>query len=123
MPFLFVIVKKNDRLKPSVGRNEDFLTARRGRKPRISYVHGRFANPSSCLFSLPGIWPDGADGTDVNSVDRSKGKQLVATGDDFGNVNLYRYPCVSEKVRITFVLVCILIFLFCSSSSRLIAAC
>lgn len=35
----------------------------------------------------------------MNSVDRAKGKQLVATGDDFGNVNLYRYPCVSEKVR------------------------
>ena len=51
-----------------------------------------------CLFSLVGIWPDGADGTDVNSVDRSHGKQLLATGDDFGNVNLYRYPCVSDKV-------------------------
>ena len=52
-----------------------------------------------CLFILTGIWPDGADGTDVNSVDRSNGKQLLATGDDFGNVNLYRYPCVSDKVR------------------------
>ena len=80
------------------------LTVRHGRKPRILYLHDcRLANPSAiCLFSLPGIWPDGADGTDVNSVDRSKGKQLVATGDDFGNVNLYRYPCVSEKVRISF---------------------
>ena len=36
----------------------------------------------------------------MNSVDRANGKQLVATGDDFGNVNLYRYPCVSEKVLI-----------------------
>ena len=62
-------------------------------------------------FLLPGIWPDGADGTDVNSVDRSKGKQLVATGDDFGNVNLYRYPCVNEKVRIPFILLCNVIFL------------
>lgn len=34
----------------------------------------------------------------MNSVDRSNGKQLVATGDDFGNVNLYRYPCVNKKV-------------------------
>lgn len=55
-------------------------------------------------FFLEGIWPDGADGTDVNSVSRSKGKQLLATGDDFGNVNLFRYPCVSDKV-------CTLIFL------------
>lgn len=119
-------------MKSSKGRDEDFLlTSRRGKKPKSSYVHGRFANQSSCLFSLPGIWPDGADGTDVNSVDRSKGKQLVATGDDFGNVNLYRYPCVSEKVRITFILkvrntfilLCNVIFLLCSSSNRLIVAC
>lgn len=34
----------------------------------------------------------------MNSVSRSNGKQLLATGDDFGNVNLYRYPCVSDKV-------------------------
>ena len=91
-----------DRSKSSLARNEDWsrLTTRHGKKPRISFVHCRFASPSSCLFSLPGIWPDGADGTDVNSVDRSNGKQFVATGDDFGNVNLYRYPCVIEKVRI-----------------------
>ena len=55
-------------------------------------------------YFLEGIWPDGADGTDVNSVSRSNGKQLLATGDDFGNVNLFRYPCVSDKV-------CTLIFL------------
>lgn len=50
-------------------------------------------------YSVIGIWPDGADGTDVNSVDRSHGKQLIATGDDFGNVNLYRYPCVNKKAE------------------------
>jgi len=55
----------------------------------------------NCVLGYPviGIWPDGADGTDVNSVDRSHGKQLLATGDDFGNVNLYRYPCVSDKAE------------------------
>lgn len=50
-------------------------------------------------YTVIGIWPDGADGTDVNSVDRSSGKHLIATGDDFGNVNLYRYPCVSKKAE------------------------
>ena len=50
------------------------------------------------MFTLVGIWPDGADGTDVNSVDRSRKKQLLATGDDFGTVSLYRYPCNSDKV-------------------------
>lgn len=55
----------------------------------------------NCVLGYPviGIWPDGADGTDVNSVHRSNGKQLLATGDDFGNVNLYRYPCVSNKAE------------------------
>lgn len=55
----------------------------------------------NCVLGYPviGIWPDGADGTDVNSVDRSHNKRLLATGDDFGNVNLYRYPCVSEKAE------------------------
>ena len=33
-------------------------------------------------FPVQGIYP-GVDGTDVNTVDRSKNKQLLATGDDF----------------------------------------
>ena len=33
------------------------------------------------------------DGTDVNNADRSPGGNLIATGDDFGKVNLYKYPC------------------------------
>lgn len=51
---------------------------------------------SSCTlsFNLAGIWPDGADGTDINACCRSHNiKQLVATADDFGKVNLYKYPC------------------------------
>jgi microtubule-associated protein-like 6 len=30
-------------------------------------------------------------------VDRSKNKKLIVTADDFGKVNLYRYPCVQKK--------------------------
>lgn len=52
-----------------------------------------------------GIWPEYADGTDINAVDRSHATfsksdgppdnyHLVATGDDFGKVKLFRYPCV-----------------------------
>lgn len=40
-----------------------------------------------------GIWPEGADGTDVNACARSNGRRLVASADDYGKVNLYRYPC------------------------------
>ncbi|XP_076816178.1 echinoderm microtubule-associated protein-like 2 isoform X2 [Clavelina lepadiformis] len=43
-------------------------------------------------FSVLGIWPEGADGTDINSVGRSNDNKLLASGDDFGKVNLFRYP-------------------------------
>lgn len=51
---------------------------------------------STCTlsFNCAGIWPEGADGTDINACCRSHNlKQLVATADDFGKVNLYKYPC------------------------------
>ena len=45
-----------------------------------------------------GIWPQGADGTDVNSAARSHSNQLLVTGDDFGKVHLYNYPVIQPKV-------------------------
>lgn len=45
-------------------------------------------------FDAMGIWPHGSDGTDVNSLARSPDHSLLVTGDDFGNVNLYNFPCV-----------------------------
>ena len=48
-------------------------------------------------FPVMGIWPEGADGTDINHVDRSKsGKYLVTAGDD-GFVSLFAYPSVIEE--------------------------
>ncbi|GMH43908.1 hypothetical protein BSKO_11842 [Bryopsis sp. KO-2023] len=48
-------------------------------------------------FPVLGIWPDGCDGSDINSVCVDpKTKSMVAAADDFGNVRLYRYPCVVE---------------------------
>lgn len=49
-------------------------------------------------FETIGIWPDGADGTDVNVANRSQDKTLLATGDDFGKVKLYQYPASKPKV-------------------------
>ena len=43
-------------------------------------------------WSVMGIWSGAMDGTDVNSVDRSKDNCLLAVGDDSGKVNVYRYP-------------------------------
>lgn len=37
------------------------------------------------------------DGTDVNTVDRSQNKRLLATGDDFQLVKIFKYPSVVPK--------------------------
>jgi microtubule-associated protein-like 6 len=53
----------------------------------------------TCTLGWPvqGIWPPEADGTDVNSVDRSPDKSLLVTADDFGKVKLFRYPAPRVK--------------------------
>ena len=48
------------------------------------------------IFS--GIWPSGADGTDINGCAINKDKTLVASADDFGKVNLYSYPSRTPTV-------------------------
>lgn len=56
----------------------------------------------SCTLSFEtvGIWPEGADGTDVNCSARSRDKNLIATGDDFGKVKIYSFPASKPKVKI-----------------------
>merc|ERR1711871_480849 len=53
----------------------------------------------TCTIGWPGqgIWPPGADGTDINSVDRSPDESLLVTADDFGKVKLFRYPAPQTK--------------------------
>jgi microtubule-associated protein-like 6 len=52
----------------------------------------------TCTLGWPvqGIWPSGADGTDINSVDRSPDGTLIASGDDFNTVKLFKYPCIKQ---------------------------
>lgn len=57
-------------------------------------------------WPVQGIWPECADGTDINSVDRShetvdgkeyaKSYYLLASGDDFSQVRLLRYPSLKK---------------------------
>ena len=53
----------------------------------------------TCTLGWPvqGIWPAFANGTDINSVDRSPDGIVLATADDFGKVKLFKYPNPVEK--------------------------
>jgi WD40 repeat protein len=55
-------------------------------------------NTCDCL-KFQGVWPPEADGTDVNSVDRSPDGRLLASGDDFKVIKIFRYPCVKENSK------------------------
>lgn len=55
-------------------------------------------NTCTITFNTIGIWPENADGTDVNFCDRSHSGKLLATGDDFGKVKLYSYPVTQPRV-------------------------
>ena len=48
----------------------------------------------TCALGWPvqGIWPPGADGTDVNSVARSHDGLKVVTADDFNAVKIFNWP-------------------------------
>lgn len=54
---------------------------------------------------VQGIFPKEMSGDHVNGVDRNKGKNIIATGDDWGLVNLYNNPalkgakCVSYRAH------------------------
>ena len=50
------------------------------------------------LFNSVGIWPEGADGTDVNACSKSHTRSLLAAADDFGKVALFSYPSFVPKV-------------------------
>lgn len=52
----------------------------------------------TCIYGwhVRGLWPEGADGTDINACARNNtgNRELIATADDFGKVKLFRYPCI-----------------------------
>jgi WD40 repeat protein len=49
----------------------------------------------SCKFGwcVANVFPSGTDGTHINHMDRSSDDTLLATGDDYGLVNLFNFPC------------------------------
>lgn len=46
-----------------------------------------------------GLWPENADGTEVNACDRNRSKNLLASGAGCaGEVKVFQYPCFQPKV-------------------------
>jgi len=56
---------------------------------------------STCTCTLSwyvqGMWPEVTDGTHYNSCDSSL--DLLASGDDQGNLNLFNFPCITKGSR------------------------
>lgn len=50
---------------------------------------------ATCMlgFGVFGIWPEGANGTDIDGVAQSHDGKLMVSPDDFGKVHLFSYPC------------------------------
>ncbi|KAH9120424.1 hypothetical protein LEN26_011110 [Aphanomyces euteiches] len=55
----------------------------------------------TCTFGWPvqGIWPEEADGTDVNAACRSESHKSLLTVDDNSKINLYRYPSTHPRSK------------------------
>ena len=45
-----------------------------------------------------GIWAKYTDTTDINATDTNFQHGIIVTGDDFGLVKLFRFPCVKKGV-------------------------
>ena len=43
------------------------------------------------------MWPPCSKGNDTNTCDVSKDGNVVAVGDDFSNVKLFKYPAYKEN--------------------------
>ncbi|XP_075781606.1 echinoderm microtubule-associated protein-like 6 isoform X3 [Pelodiscus sinensis] len=46
-----------------------------------------------------GIWPKYTNITDVNSVDGNYSSSVLVTGDDFGFVKLFKFPCLKKGAK------------------------
>ncbi|XP_042876965.1 echinoderm microtubule-associated protein-like 2 isoform X6 [Penaeus japonicus] len=57
------------------------------------------SNTCTLNFSTLGIWPEGADGTDINTCAKANNSALLATGDDFGKVKVFAFPACNQKAR------------------------
>lgn len=52
----------------------------------------------SLNWHTQGVWPSYADGTDINGVAVDTAQSIIASGDDFGRVRLFRFPCIEHDL-------------------------
>ena len=64
-------------------------------KEEIQSIH--WATWTGVLGSeVNGIWPKYTQVNDINATDTSFDHQTIVTGDDFGLVKLFRFPCIKK---------------------------
>jgi WD40 repeat protein len=58
----------------------------------------------TCKLGWPvqGVFDPSQGGQDINSVDVNASRTLVVTGDDFGDVKLFNYPCLPKAKSVAF---------------------
>jgi microtubule-associated protein-like 1/2 len=44
-----------------------------------------------------GVWKPGMNARDINTVSRNRGRTLLASGNDFSELELYTYPCYGDN--------------------------
>lgn len=53
-------------------------------------------------WHVQGVFGPSQDGSDVNAVDADPKRTVLSTADDYGMVNLYRYPCLEKAEKKVF---------------------
>lgn len=66
-------------------------------KEEIESIHW-VAWTSTLGPEVNGIWAKYSDTNDINAVDTSYSNQVLVSGDDYGLVKLYRFPCVKKGI-------------------------
>jgi echinoderm microtubule-associated protein-like 6 len=47
-------------------------------------------------WSVQGVWKPYEKGVEINTTSRSNRRDLLAVGDEYGRLRVYRYPCLTE---------------------------
>lgn len=67
-----------------------------------SYYVNQFLFFSVVGPEVLGIWPKDSSNADVNCAHLSHHGNALATGDDFGYVKLFEFPCREKHVSISY---------------------